>query len=159
MLISQQVGYYLAYQDVGSYTELDTEGNIFVDILPEGPERIAIMNRAGVRSDSIILGYRSVGIQIIYRGTTNPLESYQKAQEIFETLHGFSGFFVSNESLEWGITQMEWLLADVPLDGYPDGGENWIVSCLSPSGGAEKIGQSQNGEYEYTMNFVVEYKK
>jgi hypothetical protein len=158
MLISQQIAYYLTYQGIANYTELDTEGNVFIDILPEGENRTGIYNRTGNKSDTK-LGYQLAGVQIIYRGTQNPIESFTKAQEIYFALHGFSGFFVSNESLEWGITEMAWLVGDVPLDGYPDGGENWIVSCLSNQGGAERIGISENGEYEYSINLVVDYKK
>jgi hypothetical protein len=133
MILAEQIANYLFYLDLGIYGSNTTEGNIYIDALPEGKEMIALYNKPGGRPDSK-LGYQSAGIQILYRGTEDPISSMQVAEDIYFALYSFE-----KEAFIGG--------------GY------YIVSCLSQQSGPERIGQSQNGEYEYSMNFVIEYKK
>lgn len=130
MILSIQVAKFLDSQEVGSYSE-STEGNIYIDFTPEGGEKICINNRVGRKSDSMS-DYRTAGIQVIYKGTENPIESLESAEKINNTLHGFSGFFI------------------------PEGNE--IVSCLNFQGGPYFLGVNNEGKFEYTMNYLIEYK-
>lgn len=133
MLIAEQIATYLDEQAVGSYTPAAITGNILIDQISEEKETINILHRPGLKSDSKI-GYQMGGIQIWYRGNKNPIQSYTKAKEIFDTLNGFnSDYFVA--------------------------GENYICSCLSLQGAAERIGVDSNGNYEYSINFLVDYKE
>lgn len=132
MIIAEQIATYLSENSIGSYSENSTDSTIFIDSLPDGDDIISIYNKSGVKSDSK-LGYFTAGIQIIYRGTRNPIESCEIADSIHELLHGFNkDYFVT--------------------------GENYIVSCLSIQGSAVGIGVNKNGNFEYSLNFNVEYK-
>lgn len=132
MIISEQIASYLDEQGIGTFSKADNSGNIFIDYLPSGGEVVSIYNKAGNGGDTRSK-YRRIGIQVIYRGNKNPIASFEKAQEVFVSLNGFEGTFAASG--------------------------NYVVSCLSLQGQAECIGKSQAGDYEYTMNFIVEYKE
>lgn len=133
MILAEQIAYYLAGLELGNYSDVDTDGNIHIDKLPDGEAVIAIYNRPGRPSDCK-LGYQTAGIQVIYRGDKNPIESMGIAEEIFFALHGF---------------YRDYFLADYG---------NYIVSCLSEQGSPECLGANQNGNFEYSMNFNIDYK-
>lgn len=129
--IAVQIATYLSYKGLCNFTPEDVTGNTYIDQLPEGNNLVSIFNTKGVKSD--IKDYRSLGIQIIYRGDSNPIESYNIADGIFLALQRFTGYFTTTG--------------------------NKIVDCYSLSGGgAELIGQDNNGSYEYSMNFIVDHK-
>ena len=132
MILAQQIATYLYYLELGIFEPENSNGNIYIDRLPEGEQKIAIYNRGGVQSDSK-LGYQTPGIQIVYRGNRNPIDSFQIAESLFFALNGFNG------------------------DTFIDGG-NYIVSCLSQQAGPEILGANENGYFEYSMNFLVEYQ-
>ena len=134
MILAEQIAFYLDSKELGNYSDCDTDGTIHIDRLPDGEKLIAIYNRSGRPSDSS-LGYQKPGIQIIYRGDKNPIESMEAADEIFTVMQGFYN--------------------DYFLETYG----NIIVSCLSENGGAYGLGANKNGNYEYTMNFNIDYKK
>ena len=132
MILAEQIAIYLNYLELGIYSPDGIDGNIYVDKLPDGEQLISIYNRQGVESDSK-LGYYTAGIQVIYRGNKNPIDSFEVANNILLALHGFhSDFFAV--------------------------GENFIVSCLSINGSPQCIGTNANGNFEYSMNFNVDYK-
>jgi len=126
----EQIATYLNDQGIAIYEDT-VNSEIFLDNLPDGSDIFAIYNTKGRKIESN-LGYKAVGIQIIYKGTNNPITSKVQAESCYDILQGHSGYFVT--------------------------GQNYIVSCLSPACGAEKIGTSSHGEFEYSMNFIVEYK-
>ena len=128
--IAEQIATYLDAQNIADYSATTASG-IYIDILPEKSDVFAIYNRPGQYSESN-LGYKKVGIQIIYKGTGNPITSFAKAESCFDKLKGFAGLFVT--------------------------GGNYVVGCLTNQDGAAAIGQDKNGNFEYSMNFVVEYK-
>lgn len=132
MLIAEQIAKYLTSQSVGTFNKTGSSGNIYVDWLPEKDNIIAIYNREG-RPNTLGLGYKNPAIQIIYRGTKNPITSMEKANQIFDTLNGFSGILTT--------------------------GGNHVVSIISSQGGAASIGKNKEGHHEYSMNFIVDYKK
>lgn len=127
--IAEQIAYYLSNKKVATYTPDDVTGNIFIDYLPEDNDIIAIFNTSGIKSD--LLNYRHLGIQVFYRGNTNPVTSFQKADEVFCFLNRKSGYFMN--------------------------GGNYIVDCNSIAGGVEHIGTDENGNHEYSMNFIVDF--
>lgn len=127
MEIAEQLATYLSNNNIGSYTPDDVTGNIFIDNLPENNDCIAIFNTGGTSSD--LLAYSNAGIQIFYRGTNNPIESYKKAKEIFDMIHRKSGKLV----------------------------ESHIVDCYSPTSFPAHIGKDNNDNHEYSMNFQISY--
>lgn len=131
MIIPKQVALYLQKQGLGVYTEEDESGNIFVDILSSNSNTIAILSRPGVSPD-LWNDYRIAGIQVYYRGTTDPIFSNGKATEIFEALIGFKGMFVEEG--------------------------NWVVNCGSYQSGPECLGRGENKLFEYSINFLINYK-
>jgi len=131
MTIAEQIATYLNAQSIATYSDAITS-KIFIGQLPDGSDIYGIYTRPGkpIESD---LGYKSVGIQIIYRGTLNPIASQVEADTCFDALQGYSGKFVT--------------------------GQNYIVSCLSKTGSnAYCLGTTEKGYFEYTMNFLVEFK-
>jgi len=131
MSIAEQMAMYLSTEGAGLYTSDSDEGNIYIDQLSEKTNVIGLYNKAGAAER--VESYRKIGIQLLYRGDTNPIESYMSAEHCFSELQGFHGKFI-------------------PLG-------NFIVSCFSQSGGGpEGIGQDQNGNFEYSINFIVEFK-
>jgi hypothetical protein len=133
MLISKQVALYLHALGVGIYDEESANSTIYIDALPAENNVIAVYNRAGNGRDSK-LGYTASGVQIIYRGNVNPITSMESAKQIFNSLVDLASIhFVE--------------------------GENYIVSCKSLQGQPERIGQSKEGQFEYTMNFIIEYQE
>jgi hypothetical protein len=132
MLLAEQIATYLDTCDLGTYSPSGSSGNIYIDMLPEGENKIAIYNKGGPSHDSK-LGYKHPSIQIIYKGNRNPIEAAGIADSIFDALHGFhSDYFVN--------------------------GQNYIVSCLSSQSQPEMIGANEQGYFEYSMTFIVEYK-
>lgn len=133
MLISEQIAIYLSILELGIYSPDGTDGNIYIDQLPPGKQYISIYNRGGIPGDDK-LGYTIPGIQIIYRGDSNPISSSKVAQDIYECLIGIHDRKI-----------------------YDDG--NHIVSFLSENGGPTCLGTNEEGNFEYSTNFRVEYKR
>lgn len=158
MELAQQIGLYLAYRGVAEYGELDVDSDIFIDVLPEGSDKIAIYNRSGLNGD-YKLGYRNIGIQILYKGDRSSITSFGKAKEIFDTLYGFEGYLLSNDILKWAQVHLEWIVADLPWGGWEAGGLNWVVGILSTQSQPEHLGIDKNGYHEYSINFTLEYKE
>lgn len=130
MTIMEQIATYLNNQGIATYEDT-INSEIFLERLPDGNNIFAIYNSKGRKIESN-LGYKAAGIQVIYRGVKNPITSKVTADSCYDILQGFSGYFVV--------------------------GQNYIVSCLSLASGAENIGMTKHGEFEYSMNFIVEFK-
>ena len=117
---------------VGSYTPAATTGNIFLNTIPEGSEKIGIYSVPGLASDSKNFSY-SPGIQVLYRGTLDPIASYDVSRSIYRLMHNFErGYFVV--------------------------GGKYIVSSLSQNSEPVYIGVSGNKEFEFINEFIVEYR-
>jgi len=132
MNIAEQVATYLSDQGIALYNPTGVDSQVYIDALPEKNNIFSVYNRPGGYL-GVSLGYRKVGIQVIYRGDTNPITSYSKADEAFAALNGLAGYLVA--------------------------GQNYIVEVLSQAGGPEGMGTSErDNAHEYTMLFTVEYK-
>mgnify|MGYP003401820363 CR=1 len=132
MILAEQIANYLFYLDMGIYSPNDNDGNIYIDLLPDGEQLICLINRSGFQSDSK-LGYTSAGIQLIYRGNKNPIDSFQVASDLHFSLHGFHD------------------------DVFCVGG-NHIVSCFCQQGSPTFIGDTAQQKFEYSINLVIDYK-
>lgn len=128
--IAYQIATYLSDTSVGSFTPDDVTGNIYIDMMSETPNTIAIFNQGGLAQD--LTSHKELGIQIYYKGDSNPIQSYDKATEIFDCLQHLKGVIAS--------------------DG------NYIVNCYSPnSSGPTRIGRDENGNFEYSLNFIISF--
>lgn len=132
MNIAEQIATYIDAQGILNYNPSGTDSEIYFDNQPEKGSVLTLYNSKGSYSKTT-LGYKRVGMLIIYKGTNNPVASYDKANEVFEALQGLNGYFVS--------------------------GQNYIVSCISNDGGPGRLGVDKKANYEYGMNFVIEFKK
>lgn len=131
MTIAEQIATYLDAQGLGDYAASSVSSTIFIDMLPGKTDVISVYNRTG-EYEQTKHGYRRDGIQIIYRGTKNPINSYTKAEAVFNALHGFSGNLVA--------------------------GQSYVTSVVSVQGGPECIGRDTADNHEYSMNFVIDHK-
>lgn len=125
-----EVAKYLQTLGVGSFDETGVGGDIFIESLPAAPdEAIALYSTAGLQADGRN-PYDYPGLQLIVRGTQNPMPARQRAQEIYDLLHGFHGkSFIT--------------------DG------TWVVNCLGTQSGPVHIGQDANRRHEYSLNFQM----
>ena len=131
-MLLREIAQYLNDQGIGTYTEADTTGNIYIDLLPEITETICIKQTSGSQGDSK-LQFSLPRIQILYRGDINQITSRQKAYDIIALLHGFNqNRFVTN--------------------GY------YINSCFNINSGAIYLNQDENGNHMYSMNFDIDYE-
>lgn len=131
MTIAEQIATYLDSEGIGTFDLDSINSDIYIDTLPEQNQIFSIYNRVGSYSETN-LGYQKIGIQVLYRGDTNPISSYEKALECYNELQGLDGSFTSTG--------------------------NYIVGCISMQDGPAAIGTDKHGNFEYSMNFLVEYK-
>ena len=81
-MFAAEVARYLDEQGVCQFDETGVGGDAFVEILPDSPDEVmAVYSRGGSGADQS-LPYDSPGIQIIVRGTRNPLAAHAKTQTI-----------------------------------------------------------------------------
>ena len=132
MEIAQQIAYYLFYLELGTYDEEGINGNIFIDILPEINNSIAIYNKGGV-SPHFKAGYREINIQILFKGDKDSINSFKDAKNIFEALLERTGKLLDFDEF------------------------NYIVGFISNQSQPQHIGLDKNGNHEYSMNFSIEY--
>jgi len=126
MQIAEQLAVHLHNKGLGLFTKESNDGNIYIDFVPSLQNSITIINRPGNEAD-IRNSYKTSGVQIYYRGTDNPLTSYEKAEEIFNALNGLKGKLNSS----------------------------YVVQCFSFQSGPENVGRSENGWFEFSMNFLI----
>lgn len=84
-----------------------------------------------MKSDSK-LGYETAGFEVIVRGSQNPLESRNDANQLYFSLHGLEGELIPNG--------------------------NHVISCLGVKYGVAHIGTDTMGRHEFSLNFLIEYK-
>lgn len=130
-MILQEIAQFLDNEGVGTYVEEGVTGDIFIDILPD-KECMALMHTGG--SPALIgSGYQTPNFQILYRGNKNPITSSTKAWEIYNTLNGFSGYFINSG--------------------------HYVVSCLGIQNGPIHLEIDNNSRHVYSINFSLDYKE
>lgn len=132
-MIDEQLALYLQSKGLGTFDPTGVTGDMFIGLLPETPDgALAIFPTGGFQADSK-LGYSMPTLQIVVRGTMDPRPAQQRAQAVYDALHG-----VRNRS-------------------FTDGG-TWVVSCLGMQSAPTHIGRDDNGRHEYSLNFRLELK-
>lgn len=113
----------LTYSDIAG-------GNIFIDRLPQGPDRaIAVYSAAGPEADSK-LPYDPVDFQVVIRSEQGGLWAHEVWKDIYSALHG-----LRNTTL-------------------PDG--TYLVYCLATSSSPFPLGEDENGRPQFSIDFRSE---
>ena len=131
-MILREIAQYLDHEGIGIYDESNNSpSTIFIDLFPETQNTISIRQYSGQQGDSK-LRYDMPNIQLLVRGSLDPIATRQIALSIFRALHGFHhNSFVTN--------------------GF------YIVSCFNLNSGPLYINQDENGNHMYSLNFVIDY--
>lgn len=128
-----EIAKYLHNQKIGVFDEKGVKGNIFINIVPASPDKIISLFSTGGPAGDVKHGYDRPTVQIWLRGDKNPLTAFNKAQEIYNALQGFSGErFIDNGS--------------------------YIVDCRGVQSAPIHMGTDANGRHEYSINFILETK-
>jgi hypothetical protein len=107
-------------------------GNVFVEQLPEEPDRcVAVYVNGGFEADSL-LDYDEPAFQFIVRSDRDPRWGLATVQAIYSLLHGRR-----NEVL-------------------PDG--TYLVYALCEQSGANHLAPDERGRHQYSLNFRSEIK-
>lgn len=132
-MILDEIAQYLHYQGIVTFDPDGVTGDCFISTLPSSPDEcVAVYPSGGSQADGK-LGYDTPSVQLIVRGTMDPRPALNRAQQIYDTLHGFShGTFLQN-----GI---------------------WVLNCVGTQSGPAHIGRDQNGRNEYSLNFDLEIR-
>lgn len=134
MILEQQIAEYLDTQGLGTFDDTGVTGDIYIHHLPSTPDScIAIYPRGGISGDDKI-GYDMPTMQIIVRGTENPLAAAILAENIYETLNGFHH------------------------DRFVVGGY-YIVNCTGVQSAPTHIGIDDNRRHEFSLNFQLDIMK
>lgn len=134
MNFSTQVARFLQANGFGIYKESGVGGNIFSQTSPAAPdESISIYTQGGPPRDRTGT-YNIVAVQILIRTKPkDPRDGETLANRIVEALNGYSS---------------KQLIA----------GGNYIIDTEAVQSYANNIGQDENGRFEYSQNFLIEYK-
>ncbi len=132
-MLIKEIARFLHDNKVGILDEVGKAGDIFYSRLPNSPDNcISIFQNSGLEPDPFN-EYKTPAIQIIVR-SVNPLEGIERGQRIINMLNGFNdSSFVS--------------------------GGLYIVDSDAQQSAPQPIGQDKNGRYEYSFNFLIEYKE
>lgn len=128
-----EIARYLHLQGIGRFDDKGVKGNIFLNITPADPNDIIALFSTGGPPGDVKLGYDRPTVQIWVRGDKNPVIAFQKAQSIYNALHGFSG-------------------ARFIEDG------SYIVDCRGQQSQPLHMGTDANGRHQYSINFILDMR-
>ena len=129
-MLAAQIAQYLDAQGVGEFDADGITGNIFVETLPDTPDKCIAIYSTGGSAGNGKHPYDNLTVQIIVRGTQDPRTAQSVAQNIYDTLHTFRD-------------------AAFVTDGI------WVVGCHGIQSGPTHIGQDENRRHEYSLNFKL----
>lgn len=126
--LNTQIARYLDAEGLVNFDETGTTGDCFIDILPSQPDKAVAILSGQPSPGDIKLPYDNPGIKIIVRGKQDPRVPKEKAQEIYNNLHGFA----NGKLISTG---------------------DYIVSIQGTQSGPIRLGQDDNGRHEFSLNF------
>ncbi|GGM76902.1 hypothetical protein GCM10012275_54490 [Longimycelium tulufanense] len=134
MTLSEEFAYLLAQLGLGEYrVDGSVGGNIYLAALPQSPDvALAVALYGGSESDSK-LGYDEPRVQVRVRGTTDPRIGEQRAQDVYDALHGLAERWLAGGTL--------------------------LLSCIGVQAGPIPMGRDGNGRFEYSVNFRAELRR
>ncbi len=123
---------YLASESLVSYSETVPGGNCFLGSMPDQPDIAVMLHPTGGFTSSTKAGYDERTIQVMVRGTRNPVVGNDLAEAIYDALHGLRGMTL------------------------PDG--TYLVRCEGIQTGPISLGEDAKGRHEYTLNFLAQVR-
>lgn len=132
-MIAEEVAKFIEILGLGIFDPEGTTGNIFIEQLPDLPEKAIALYSSGAASADSKLNYDLVTVQILVRGSEDPRDAQSLAQEIYNELHAFG---------------------DAPFIS----GGSYIVSCLGLQSQPILLGKNDKGNFEYSLNFDIEFQ-
>ena len=132
-MLIREIALYIDSQNIGTFDETGTSGNIFISTIPPLPDECICIFPTGGPTGDAKLNYDNPNIQIWIRGTQHPLTGLEKANQVYKALQGFNG------------------------QAFASGG-HYIVDCLGIQSYPIHIGKDDNERHEYSLNFSLEIK-
>lgn len=130
-MIARALAMYLA-QEIPSlvYSETDPTGvNVFIGHLPEAPDEAIVLRQSSGLPSSAKIGYDGPTIQVVVRGTTNPLVGDALGREVYGKIHGLTSTTLPDSTR--------------------------LILARGLQSGPTDIGPDENGRYRYGMNFAI----
>lgn len=118
------------YRPDAAYT--DNEIGLIVGAYPLTPSRLVALSRGAGNESDTKLAYDEPQVRIMVRGTSNVRDSLDRAQAIYDDLHGA------------GILTL------------PDG--TIVISITGTQGGPVALGRDEAGQHEHAVNTLVFYR-
>ena len=131
MSLITQIMQYLDDEGVGTYDSTGTTGSIFAGDFPSSPDHCIVVRGTGGPQGDMKFPYDIPSIQILVRGSSNPIPAYNKALEVYGLLHNFRG-------------------DKLVIDGYH------IIEITGIQSSPAEIGRDDNGRYRYSQNYHVQ---
>lgn len=131
-MIITEIARYLHNQGLGVFDETGVAGNIFIATMPNKPDHAIALFPTGGYPSSGTHGYDEPTFQVLVRGGLDPRAPMQKAQDIYDALHGLHH-------------------TELP-------GGTWVIGCLGIQSGPVAIGKDQSGRHEFSLNFAIEVR-
>lgn len=129
-MLAAEIAASLAGLGLVTFDPAGATGDAFVDVLPSAPDAAVMLRVTGGAMADGKLGYDTVSLQVLVRGTTDPRTASARASAIYDALHG---------------------LHHVTL---PEG--TWLLNCRGFRPGS--LGRDEAGRHEYTANYTLEIR-
>lgn len=130
-ILTVQVAKFLDSEGLGTFDETGVSGTIYIACMPQTPDEVISIYPTGGGTSDGKLQYDNPTIQIMVRGTANPIQAATLAQGIYDKLQGF---------------HHDYLIAG----GY------WILNCIGLQSAPIHIGRDETGRHEFSLNFQLE---
>lgn len=127
-MLIEDIMQYLDDKGVARY-EPDGDGTVFMGEFPASPDHCIVVRSTGGLGSDAKLPYDNPTVQIMVRGRSDPRPPYNKAREVYETIHGL-------HSLQMGST--------------------WVISIIAVQSEPAEIGKDDNGRYRFSQNYQFE---
>jgi hypothetical protein len=132
-MLVQEIAQYLSYEGFGTYSETG-DSTIFLVSMPDSPDEAIMVTPTGGYVSDVKTPYDDVTLQIIVRGTTDPVPAMQRAQAIYDALHGFPQGVAAKSFVTDGAL---------------------IIGCEGLQPSPVSMGTDENGRHEYSLNFHI----
>lgn len=134
MELTEQVARFIDARGLAEFDYDGVTGNVFLQTSPANPhESWAIYSTGGPPGDRTKI-YNRATIQVVIRTIPgDPRKGEGQARELVEALNGFNSAFLTE-------------------------GGNYIVDTEALQSAPNNIGQDESGRYEFSQNFIFEYK-
>lgn len=131
-MIEAGLAQYLDNQEVLTFDETGTSGDVFINVLPSNPDKAVGIFSQGGSAPSPKFVEQTTDLQFLVRGDADPRPAENLAQSIFNHLHG--------------LTQ----------EDLPDG--TYLLQSRAMQGKPIHIGRDDSGRHKFSVNFRLRYE-